>query len=196
MQTMAAAKAAAKNVSSEPIVNTPAQLPVAGAKRKAAGVAAAASSSSSAQPSRVTRVSAPVVTTPPPAAGGDGQSQAPMTATSASSSSPPVVGEYDPVAAGVIPSNLLFGHFGVLGHDALEAVGKMTRPKLIDLAVTLGLYPDVDAIPTKLAVPTLRQIILTTTGSAAKFEYDAGSHDLSFPDGVTLERPVFREPTA
>ena len=72
----------------------------------------------------------------------------------------------------------------------------MSRPHLIELAVTLELFnSSVDATPTVFSVPTLRQMISMVTGEAASYKMET-SGIMTFPDGVTVGRPLFPEPAA
>jgi len=174
---------------SEPLVS--AAESAAGSKRILPGASADASKPVSRQ--RTTRLSTPPI---PAAASSVGdQSQAPNTNSSDPSTTSPVVGDPYSIVAKVIPSNLLFGRFGSLGYASLEDIIKMSRPHLVDLAVTLEIFNSpADAIPV-FTVPTLRQMVSMVTGSAASYTMEP-SGIMTFPDGVTVERPHFPEPAA
>ena len=135
----------------------------------------------------------PITTPEPPATSGD-VSEVPSKPLSAASSSVAAAApEYDPVESGTVPCNLIFGHYGTIGTDYLMA---LKQKGLMDLSVTLGIFPDVDSIPSKLSVPSLRNLIASITGSVKKWTFDDHNKVFTFPDGVTVERPLFREPTA
>jgi len=173
---------------SEPLVS--AAESAAGSKRTLPGASDNASKSVTKQ--RITRLSTPI---PAAASSGGDQSQAPNTTSSDPSTTSPVVGDPCSIVAKVIPSNLLFGRFGSLGYASLEDIIKMSRPHLIDLAVTLEIFNSpADATPV-FTVPTLRQLVSMVTGSAASYTMES-SGIMTFPDGVTVERPHFPEPAA
>ena len=120
---------------------------------------------------KTTRANSPAdssTATPPPTTGGDPQSQPPESVGAAPAEpiadSPTVT--FDPVTAGTIPSNLLFGPFGCLGDAALKDLDSLTRTRLTDLAITLKSFPNDNSISTKLTVPALRHLISATTGTA------------------------------
>jgi hypothetical protein len=138
-----------------------------------------------------------VSSTPPPSnTGGDSQTQQPESAGVSLTVVPPAT-TFDPVSAGVIPSNLLFGPYGCLGDAALKEITTLPRDSLSELAVELNLFPDVASIPSNqvVSVPALRHLISAATGKAASYEVD-DNKSFSFPDGVELEKPHFRQPAA
>ena len=71
----------------------------------------------------------------------------------------------------------------------------MNEDKLRPLAVLLKIFPDTDSMP-KVAVPALRQLILSATGKAASYSFEEDTKTLTFPDGVEIQEPHFHKPAA
>ena len=71
----------------------------------------------------------------------------------------------------------------------------MGEEQLRPLAVLLGLFPDSDSIP-KVAVPVLRQLVLSSTGEAESYLFGNETKSLTFPDGVVIQTPHSHQPEA
>ena len=71
----------------------------------------------------------------------------------------------------------------------------MGEEQLRPLAVLLGLFPDIDSMP-KVAVPVLRQLVLSSTGEAESYLFGNETKSLTFPDGVVIQTPYSHQPEA
>ena len=147
-----------------------------------------------------TRLStSPEVSSTPTPNGGDVQIQQPESAGAAPAISSAVTAQtaaaFDPVAAGSIASNLIFGPFGCLGEAALEDMIKLPRDRLAELAVALQIFPDVDST-IKVKMPALRHLVSASTGKVDTYAVDPDTKSFSFPDGIELEGPLFLQPAA
>ena len=190
----AAAKARAVNT------NLPTSSPPDGgagvlpAKRESSQVAFAERPSTrqrTAGPSTRSTGASPVATPEPPAADGDVTEVPSKPLSVASVAAAPTTPEYDPVAAGAIPHNMIFGHYGTLSTNLLMSV---KHEGLMDLAVVLNIFPDVGSIPAKLSAPSLRHLIASATGTVGDWTFDDTYKVFNFSGGVTVEQPLFHRP--
>ena len=147
-------------------------------------------SSASGSVASSTSPSGVAVVTPLPAVQGAGSSSDAAAAPSALPSSSN--GSFDPVAAGLVPDNLLFGQFGAFGVESLRLIDQMKLDELRKFAVVLGFFPDSSSL-TGVCAAQLRALVLNATGAADGFDFDSSSRSYSF-DGLVRQRPHFREP--